>query len=110
MSTRYIFGRLVCGFVLVMIAVPGPASPRRFRSSPAICGRPSGSPPGPDVLLFVITMDVAANTLPRRGVKEPGLMSGPKDHKVRTGAVPVPFRAVRQPPIFLAFACPFGYW
>src|SRR3974390_2665019 len=40
MSTRYMFGRLVCGLVLVMTAVPGPAglpgSLRRLRSSSAL--------------------------------------------------------------------------
>src|SRR5260221_7874189 len=39
MSTRYRLGRLVCGRVLLITAVPGaPGSPRRLRSSPASRG------------------------------------------------------------------------
>src|SRR6516225_9538358 len=42
MRTRYRLGRLVCGLVLVMTAVPGPpGSPFRFRSWSARRGDPS---------------------------------------------------------------------
>src|SRR5690242_3131186 len=51
MSTRYIFGRLVCGFVLVITAVPSPPGspklpPLRLRSSSAMRGA-SGKVVGP---------------------------------------------------------------